>query len=130
MAAEGWDIMTARCVWWTLAAAREYKTARESFEYRLQELQWVDYMSRTVAAALSVLTGLAQGPGSLTGLANRMRLEQLRSPAVTDDQVERLVGFWLSGTERLAALTGPGSVVNFTTSMALGAMSRSLKPSA
>ncbi|KAL8440112.1 hypothetical protein Emag_007886 [Eimeria magna] len=51
LAAQGWDIMTARCVWWTLAAARENRTARESFEYRLQELQWVDNMSRTVAAA-------------------------------------------------------------------------------
>ncbi|KAL8441745.1 hypothetical protein Emag_006919 [Eimeria magna] len=36
-----------------------------------------------------------------------MRIEQLRVPEVTDDQAERLVGFWLSGTERLAAFMGP-----------------------
>ncbi|KAL8440951.1 hypothetical protein Emag_007584 [Eimeria magna] len=100
LAAQGWDNMTTRCVWWTLAAARQYRTARESFEYRLQELRWVDNMTRTVAAARSVLTSLPQGQRSLTGLADRMRQEQLGGPAVTEHQ--------LSSEERLAALMGPG----------------------
>ncbi|KAL8439696.1 hypothetical protein Emag_007901 [Eimeria magna] len=66
--------MTTRCVWWALTAARDYKTAKENFEQRLQELQ----------------------------------NEQQRGLTVTDDQVEHLVGFWLSSAERLAALMGPG----------------------
>ncbi|KAL8442993.1 hypothetical protein Emag_006158 [Eimeria magna] len=79
-----------------------------SFDYHLEELQRVDHTSRTVAAARAVLIGLSQEPGSLTGLANPMRIEQLRNSAVTDDQVERLVGFCLPSTERLSALMGPG----------------------
>ncbi|KAL8443790.1 hypothetical protein Emag_005804 [Eimeria magna] len=58
-----------------------------------------------MTAARSVLTGVSQGPGSLTGLANRMRLKQLRTRAVTDDQVERVVGFALLSGERLAGVT-------------------------
>ncbi|KAL8453082.1 hypothetical protein Emag_002010 [Eimeria magna] len=108
LASQGWDIMATRCGWWTLAAAREYRMARESFEYRLQELQWVDNMSRTVAAARAELTSLPQGQSSLAGLVDRMRQEQLGGPAVTEDQVECLAGFWLSSAERLAALMGLG----------------------
>ncbi|KAL8449409.1 hypothetical protein Emag_003590 [Eimeria magna] len=67
LASHGWDIMTTRCVWWTLAAAREYKTAREIFEYRLQELQWVDNMSRTVAAALGFWLSSAERLAALMG---------------------------------------------------------------
>ncbi|KAL8439971.1 hypothetical protein Emag_007891 [Eimeria magna] len=105
---EGWDLMTTRCVWWTLAAAREYRTARENFEQRMQELQWVDNMSRTVTGARTVLANLPQGSSSVADLVGRFRQEQQRGVTVTDDQVERLVGFWLSSAERLAALMGPG----------------------
>ncbi|KAL8440645.1 hypothetical protein Emag_007856 [Eimeria magna] len=55
-----------------------------------------------------VLTSLPQGQSSLTGLADRVRQEQLGGPAVTGDQVECLVGFWLSSAERLTPLMGPG----------------------
>ncbi|KAL8440770.1 hypothetical protein Emag_007747 [Eimeria magna] len=72
LASQGWDIMTTCCEWWTLAAAREYRAARESFEYRLQELQWVDNMSRAVAVGRAVLTRLPQGRSSLAGLVGRM----------------------------------------------------------
>ncbi|KAL8441367.1 hypothetical protein Emag_007237 [Eimeria magna] len=67
LAFQGWDLTAPRCVWWTLAAAREYRTARESFEYRLQELQWIDSMSRTVAAARAMLTSLPRGQSSVAG---------------------------------------------------------------
>ncbi|KAL8441748.1 hypothetical protein Emag_006922 [Eimeria magna] len=100
LAAQGWERMATRCVWWTLAAAREYRAARESFEYRLQELQWVDSPSRMVATAHAV---------SRTALVDQLPREELGGPAVTEDQVKRLVGFWLSSAERLAALVGPDS---------------------
>ncbi|KAL8441244.1 hypothetical protein Emag_007334 [Eimeria magna] len=74
--------------------------ARESLEYRLEELQWVDNMSRTVAAAGWVLKGVRQGQSSLTGLADRMRQKQLEGPAVMGDQVECFVGLWMSSVER------------------------------
>ncbi|KAL8441242.1 hypothetical protein Emag_007338 [Eimeria magna] len=96
LAAQGWDCMATRCVWWALAAAREYRTARENFEYRLQELQWVDSLSLTVATAHAVLTSPSHGQSSAEALVDQLRREQLGGPAVTDDQVERLVGFWLS----------------------------------
>ncbi|KAL8440863.1 hypothetical protein Emag_007665 [Eimeria magna] len=108
LASQGWDFMATRCVWWTLGAAREYRTARENLEYSLQELQWVDNMGRTVAAARAVLTSLPHGQSSVAGLVSRMRQEQLGGPAVTEDQMDCLVGFWLSSAERLAALMGPG----------------------
>ncbi|KAL8441470.1 hypothetical protein Emag_007140 [Eimeria magna] len=99
-ASQGWDFMATRCVWWTLAAAREHRTARENFEYRLQELQWVDNMSRTVAAARAMLTNLPHGQSSVGGLVGRLRQEHLGGPAVTEDQVECLVGFCLSSAKR------------------------------
>ncbi|KAL8440304.1 hypothetical protein Emag_007883 [Eimeria magna] len=108
IASEGWDIMITRCVWWTLTAAREYKTAKENFEQRMQELQWVDNMSRTVTGARTMLANLPQGPSSVADLVGRLRQEQQRGVTVTDDQVERLVGFWLSSAERLTSLMGPG----------------------
>ncbi|KAL8442994.1 hypothetical protein Emag_006152 [Eimeria magna] len=100
--------MATRCVWWTLAAAQDYRTARKNFEYRLQELQWVNSLSRTVATAHAVLTSPSHGRSSAEALVDQLRREQLGGPAVTEDQVERLVGFWLSSAERLAALVGPG----------------------
>ncbi|KAL8455870.1 hypothetical protein Emag_000303 [Eimeria magna] len=66
------------------------------------------YMSRTVAAARAVLTSLPHGQSSVAGLVGRMRQEQLGDPAVTEDQGECLVGFWLSRAERLPAFMGPG----------------------
>ncbi|KAL8440685.1 hypothetical protein Emag_007823 [Eimeria magna] len=82
--------------------------ARENFEYPLQELQWVDSLSSTVATAHAVLTKPSHGQSSAAGLVDQLRREQLGGPAVTEDQVERLVGFWLSSAERLATLVGPG----------------------
>ncbi|KAL8440836.1 hypothetical protein Emag_007694 [Eimeria magna] len=108
LAAQGWDCMATRCVWWTRAAARDYRTARENFEYRLQELQWVNSLSRTVATAHAVLTSPSHGQSSAEALVDQLRREQLGGPAVTEDQVERLVGFWLSSADRLGALVGPG----------------------
>ncbi|KAL8443494.1 hypothetical protein Emag_005885 [Eimeria magna] len=105
LAAQGWDCMVTRCVWWTLAAARDYRTARENFEYRLQELQWVNSLSRTVAAAHAVLTSPSQGQSSAEALVGQLRREQLGRPAVTEDQVERLVGFWLSRAGRPSNFT-------------------------
>ncbi|KAL8441663.1 hypothetical protein Emag_006983 [Eimeria magna] len=87
LASQGWDIIATRCVWWTPASALEYRTARGSSEYRLQELQWVDNMSCTVAAARAVLTSLPQGQRLLAVPAHRMRQERLAGPAVTEDQV-------------------------------------------
>ncbi|KAL8441267.1 hypothetical protein Emag_007320 [Eimeria magna] len=107
IASEGWDIMTTRCVWWTLTAAREYKTAKENFEQRMQELQWVDNMSRTVTGARTMLANLPQGPSSVADLVGRLRQEQQRGVTVTEDQVERLVGFWLSSAERFPPLWAP-----------------------
>ncbi|KAL8444590.1 hypothetical protein Emag_005422 [Eimeria magna] len=78
--------MATRCLWWTLAAAREYRTARKNFEYRMQELQWVDNMSRTVTGARAMLTNLPQGQSSVAGLVGRLRQEHLGGPAVTEDQ--------------------------------------------
>ncbi|KAL8442145.1 hypothetical protein Emag_006611 [Eimeria magna] len=110
--AEGWKIKVARCLWWTLTAARDHREAREVFEHHLEELKWVEHLCRTMAASRTVLTGLDRTRrrhcGSTPGLANRTRLQQLRDPAVTDDQVERLVGFWLSGTGGMTAFMGPG----------------------
>ncbi|KAL8444780.1 hypothetical protein Emag_005335 [Eimeria magna] len=100
--------MATRCVLWTLAAARDYRTARQNFEYRLQELQWITSLSRTVATAHAVLTSPSHGQRSAKALVDQLRREQLGGPAVTEDQVECLVGFWLSSAERLAALVGPG----------------------
>ncbi|KAL8440646.1 hypothetical protein Emag_007855 [Eimeria magna] len=108
LASLGWDLMTTRCVWWTLTAAREYRTAKENFEHRMQELLWVDNMSRTVTGARTMLANLPQGQSSVAGLVGRLRQEQQRGVTVTEDQVERLVGFWLSSAERLASLMGPG----------------------
>ncbi|KAL8446317.1 hypothetical protein Emag_004769 [Eimeria magna] len=108
IATEGWDLMTTRCVWWTLMAARNYRTAKENFEQRMQELQWVDNMSSTVTGARTMLANLPQGPSSVADLIGRLRQEQQRETTMTDDQVERLVGFWLSSAERLGALMGPG----------------------
>ncbi|KAL8441282.1 hypothetical protein Emag_007307 [Eimeria magna] len=108
IASEGWDLMTTRCVWWTLTAARDYRTAKENFEQRMQELQWVDNMSRTVTGARTMLANLPQGPSSVADLIGRLRQKQQRGVTVTDDQVERLVGCWLSSAERLSALMGPG----------------------
>ncbi|KAL8440656.1 hypothetical protein Emag_007846 [Eimeria magna] len=59
LASQGWDIMATRCVWWTLAAAREYKMARESFEYRLQEL-WAKLVS---GPGRPDAPGAVRGPG-------------------------------------------------------------------
>ncbi|KAL8440768.1 hypothetical protein Emag_007748 [Eimeria magna] len=89
-------------------AARDYRTAKENFEQRMQELQWVDNMSRTVTGARTMLANLPQGPSSVADLIGRLRQEQQRGATMTDDQVERLVGFWLSSAERLGALMGPG----------------------
>ncbi|KAL8442445.1 hypothetical protein Emag_006462 [Eimeria magna] len=94
LAVHGWDCMAARCVWWTRAAAREYRTARENFEFRLQELQCVDSMSRTGATARAVLPSPPHGQSSVARLVGQLSQEQLGGPAVTEDQVERLVGFW------------------------------------
>ncbi|KAL8444166.1 hypothetical protein Emag_005638 [Eimeria magna] len=100
--------MATRCVWWTLAAAREYRAARENFEYRLQELQWVDSLSRKVATAHAVLMSHWHGQSSAADLVDQLRRDQLGGPAVTEDQVERFVRFWLSSAERIAALVTPG----------------------
>ncbi|KAL8440695.1 hypothetical protein Emag_007813 [Eimeria magna] len=89
-------------------AARDYRTAKEDFEQRMQELQWVDNMSRTVTGARTMLANLPQGPSSVADLIGRLWQEQQRGVTMTDDQVERLVGFWLSSAERLGALMGPG----------------------
>ncbi|KAL8456153.1 hypothetical protein Emag_000015 [Eimeria magna] len=83
-------------------------TVREKFEYRLQELQWIDSMSRTVATARAVLTSPPHGQSSVARVVGRLRQEQLGGPAVTEDQVERLLGFWPASAKRLAALMGPG----------------------
>ncbi|KAL8442558.1 hypothetical protein Emag_006359 [Eimeria magna] len=72
LAAQGWDRMATRCVWWTLAAAQEYRTARENFEYRLQELQWVDSLSRTVATAHAVLTSPSHKQSSAAALVDQL----------------------------------------------------------
>ncbi|KAL8440676.1 hypothetical protein Emag_007831 [Eimeria magna] len=104
LASQEWDLMTTRCVWWTLTAAREYRTAKENFEHRMQ----VDNMSRTVTGARTMLANLPQGQSSVAGLVGRLRQEQQRGVTVTEDQVECLVGFWLSSAERLASLRGPG----------------------
>ncbi|KAL8441298.1 hypothetical protein Emag_007297 [Eimeria magna] len=108
IASEGWDLMTTRCVWWTLTAAREYRTAKQNFEHRMQESLWVDNMSRTVTGARTMLANFPQGQSSVAGLVGRLRQEQQRGVTATEDQVERLVGFWLSSAERLASLMGPG----------------------
>ncbi|KAL8441468.1 hypothetical protein Emag_007149 [Eimeria magna] len=108
LAAQGWDCMATRCVWWILAAAREYRAARDNFEYRPQELQWVDSLSPTVATAHAVLTNPSHKQSSAACLVDQLRREQLGGPAVTEDQVERLLGFWLPSAKRLAALVGPG----------------------
>ncbi|KAL8443791.1 hypothetical protein Emag_005805 [Eimeria magna] len=65
-------------------------------------------MRRTVAAARAVLTSLPHGQRSLAGVVGQMRQEQLGGPAVTEDQVECLVGFWLSSMDRLVSLMGSG----------------------
>ncbi|KAL8440919.1 hypothetical protein Emag_007613 [Eimeria magna] len=69
---------------------------------------WVDNMSPTVTGARTMLANLPQGSSSVANLVGRLRQEQQRGVTVTDDQVERLVGFWLSSAERLASLMGPG----------------------
>ncbi|KAL8448925.1 hypothetical protein Emag_003810 [Eimeria magna] len=97
LASQGWDLMTTRCVWWTLAAAREYRTAKENFEHRMQELLWVDAMSRTRTGARTMLASagaeLGSGPGG---------------PPAAGTAKGSDVGFWLSSAERLASLMGPG----------------------
>ncbi|KAL8441311.1 hypothetical protein Emag_007283 [Eimeria magna] len=107
---EKWDITAARCVGWSFTAFREYRAAREDFELLLEALQWVQRLSRPMAAptAPTLLNRFSEEPCVLTGLANRKRLEQLWDSSATDDQVERLVGFWWSSRERLAALMGRG----------------------
>ncbi|KAL8445284.1 hypothetical protein Emag_005139 [Eimeria magna] len=65
-------------------------------------------MSRTVTGARTILANLPQGTSSVADLAGPLRQQQQKGVTVTDDQVERLVGFWLSSAERLAALMGPG----------------------
>ncbi|KAL8441177.1 hypothetical protein Emag_007391 [Eimeria magna] len=68
----------------------------------------VKFTTRTVAAARAVFTSLPHGQSSVAGLVGRLSQEHLEGPAVTEDQVECLVGFRLSSAERLAALMGPG----------------------
>ncbi|KAL8450002.1 hypothetical protein Emag_003470 [Eimeria magna] len=107
LAVQGCDYMATLCVWWTLAAGQEYRAASESFEHCLQELQWVDSLSRTIAAH-AMLTSSSHGQSSAPSQVDQPRQEQLGGPAVTEDQVERLILFWLSSAERLATLVGPG----------------------
>ncbi|KAL8440715.1 hypothetical protein Emag_007795 [Eimeria magna] len=82
------EILAARWVRWALTAAGDYKGAQEVIEHHLVGLKWA--------------------PAVFTGLANRLRVRKLRDPEVADGQVERRIQFWLSGTERLATLMGPG----------------------
>ncbi|KAL8440717.1 hypothetical protein Emag_007797 [Eimeria magna] len=58
----------------------------------------------------AVLTSSSHGQSSAEALVDQLRREQLGGPAVTENQVERLVGFWLSSAERLAALVGPSRI--------------------
>ncbi|KAL8441462.1 hypothetical protein Emag_007143 [Eimeria magna] len=107
------------------------------------KLQWVDNMSRKVAAARAVLTSLPPGQSSVAGLDGRLRQEQLGGPAVKEDQVECSVGFWLSRAKPSAAFMGPcgASVSEFldrvypagqalTAGRRVGGASRAKQPSA
>ncbi|KAL8441123.1 hypothetical protein Emag_007431 [Eimeria magna] len=77
LAAQGWDCMATCCVWWTLAAAQDYRTARENFAYRLRELQRVNSLSRTVATAHAVLTSPSHAQSSAEALVDQLSREQL-----------------------------------------------------
>ncbi|KAL8441279.1 hypothetical protein Emag_007310 [Eimeria magna] len=105
IASEGWDLMTTRCVWWTLMAARDYRTAKDNFEQRMQELQWVDNMSRTVTGARTMLASLPQGPSSVADLIGRLRQEQQRGVTMTDDQA--LLGATVAAVTPAAPVADP-----------------------
>ncbi|KAL8441281.1 hypothetical protein Emag_007309 [Eimeria magna] len=107
IASEGWDLRTTRCVWWTLTAAREYRTAKDNFEQRMQELQWVDHMSRTVTGARTLLANLPQGSSSAADLVGHLRQEQQREVTVTDDQA--LLGATVAAAAPAAPAADPAA---------------------
>ncbi|KAL8447562.1 hypothetical protein Emed_004350 [Eimeria media] len=106
---EGWESMATRSLWWTLSAAQDYRTAREAFEYHLEELG----VSSARGASGASIRVLAHERGALGDPYERRAGVSARVPRGRTQGGERSLRTVLAAVPQvrlgLAATTVPGA---------------------
>ncbi|KAL8275160.1 hypothetical protein Esti_000910 [Eimeria stiedai] len=80
--ASGLKMMTVRCLWWTMIAARDYRVARDASWHHLYELTWMEHQSVLAAAARRGPTATRAKPMTFIRVADQMRADSLRDDAL------------------------------------------------
>ncbi|KAL8428309.1 hypothetical protein ACSSS7_007304 [Eimeria intestinalis] len=101
--------MSLRSWRWAVTSARDLCAVHMAFDQHVSELKWMESLSLRAAAEQTRRNGLTSGtPATFAGVADRLLVELSPKGPVSAERVADLFRLWLSGTERLAALLGPG----------------------